>query len=212
MICGVPDDDGVSDYLKVRITFTDDLKEGQKQDENSKGEDVTIVAYLTEGSSVSLSNAYTEPFAGDQIGELFNKSVGLAQTETDLTFNTVLNSVSVWEGTNPIDISLTLYFHAYTNAKKEVTEPIQQLLRLASAELNEKIPFYSDGEFNMGRVPKTPMFDIGRKIKIPMAIVDVQYELNAPKTKSGDFAYNTVTITCNPKKMLQRSAITSVFT
>lgn len=198
MICGVISDDGISEALKVHITFKGD---------GENAEDINIVAYYIEGSSISLSNSYIEPFSGDQIGEMFSKASALLQTQSDITFNTVLNSVSIWEGTQPMNVPLTLYFHAYNDADKEVNEPIRQLLKASSAELNNAIPIPTSMNGSAGRVPKLCMFDIGRKMKIPMSIIDVQYELDAPKTRDGFYAYNTVTITCTPKKMLQRSEI-----
>ena len=205
MFCGASDDDGVSDKLKVHISFTDDGGTKKKP-----AQEVNIVGYLIEGSSVSLANSYIEPFTGDTIDgidEKFEKGLAFAKAMTDVTFNTVMNSVSVWEGTNPITMSLTLYFHAYTDAKNEVMEPIRQILRAASPELNQLIPIPLMSGDSFGRVPKMCMFDIGRKIKIEMAIDDVQYEINAPKTQDGDFAYNTVTISCTMKKNMQRSTV-----
>ncbi|MCG3884096.1 hypothetical protein I3271_05300 [Photobacterium leiognathi] len=208
MICGVPADDGISDSLKVHITFQDDGEQEQ---------DISIVGYLVEGSSVSLSNSYIEPFSGDtidsidRIEEKFKKLITMTKAATDVTFNTVLNSVSVWEGTNPITFSLVLYFHAYNDAKREVMEPIRQLLRAALPELSEVVPFPTSGGEDWGRVPKTCMVDIGRKIKVPLCIDDVQYEIDAPKTRDGDFAYNTVTLNCTMKQVMQRSSVTEHF-
>ncbi|MEC6832956.1 hypothetical protein VXS06_14410 [Photobacterium toruni] len=205
MICGVPSDDGISDKLKVHITFQDDGEQSQ---------DVSVVGYLVEGSTVSLSNSYIEPFSGDTldgINEKLQKTMAMTKASTDVTFNTVLNSVSVYEGTNPITFSLVLYFHAYTDAKKEVMEPIRQLLRAASPELNNVVPIPTSSGDDWGRVPKVAMFDIGRKIKVPMAIDDVQYELDAPKTNDGDFAFNTITLSCTMKQVMQRSSINQHF-
>ena len=208
MFCGAPDDDGISDKLKVHITFDDDPVDKQP------AQKINIVGYLIEGSSVSLANSYIEPFSGDTIDgfdETLKKGLSFAKAMTDVTFNTVMNSVSVWEGTNPITMSLVLYFHAYTDAQKEVMQPLQQLLRAASPELNQVIPIPLVSGDSFGRVPKSCMFDIGRKIKIEMAIDDVQYEIDAPKTQDGDFAYNTVTLSCTMKKNMQRSSVSEHF-
>lgn len=55
------------------------------------------------------------------------------------------------------------------------------------------------------------MFDIGRQFKISMRVKDVSFDLTAPKTEDGYFAYNTVTLTCSPKQMYNRSQIPQIF-
>ncbi|WP_318491905.1 hypothetical protein [Photobacterium leiognathi] len=62
-----------------------------------------------------------------------------------------------------------------------------------------------------GRIPAIAMFEIGGRIMLPMRISSVSYDVNAPKTPTGDFAYNTVTITAAPKRMFNRSDIPKYF-
>ncbi|UTM60415.1 hypothetical protein L4174_023820 (plasmid) [Photobacterium sp. CCB-ST2H9] len=201
-IIGVPHDDGISDAFKVSITQN-----------MGKAGHVTVVGYLTEGSSVALSSIWESPFQGDHIGAIqaLDKAVKVYQWQSSETLKTQANSASIWEGTEPPQIPLALYFHAYTDAKKQVNDPLTVLKQMASPELAEVVPVSLDDAI-IGREPQDAIFDIGRRIKIKMRIHDVQYDLNLPKTNDGYFAYQTVTLTASPKGMINRSQIPQYFT
>lgn len=203
ILVGVPSDDGVADALKVQIT-----------QQGTESGDISVIGYMLEGSSFSLSSAWAAPFEGDHLGNagVVDKGAQIYQTVYGETFKTQFNSNNIWEGTEPPEVTLSLYFHAYSDAKKEVNDPISYLMQMASPELKEgsidSIP--TDGI--IGREPPPVMFDIGRRIKISMRVQDVQYDLTAPKTKDGYFAHNTVTITAAPKAMINRSQIPNLYT
>lgn len=202
IIVGVPTDDGVSDALKVQIT----------QGAGESG-DISVVGYMLEGSSFSLSSVWEAPFEGDHLGNagVVDKGAQIYQTVHGETFKTQFNSNNIWQGTEPPEVTLVLYFHAYSDAKREVDDPIRYLLQMASPELKAGTIDSIPSEGVIGREPPPAMFDIGRRLKLNMRIKDVQYDLTAPKTKDGYFANNTVTITAAPKAMFNRSQIPNMF-
>lgn len=202
VMVGASSDDGVSDALKVHIT----------QQTGDAG-DVSVIGYMLEGSTFSLSSAWESPFEGDHLGNagVVDKFAKIYQSSEGETFKTQFNSNAIWEGTEPPEITLTLYFHAYSDAKREVNDPIRYLQQMASPELKEGSLEHIASEGIIGREPPPAMFDIGRRIKISMRVKEVSYDLTAPKTKDGYFAYNTVTLTAAPKSMYNRSQIPNIY-
>ncbi|HCG7330482.1 hypothetical protein P3551_21050 [Vibrio parahaemolyticus] len=196
---GAPDDDGISEYNKCRIS------------QFIGGTEVMVTAYMTEECMMTFQALWESPFEGDSLGDVaaINKTASLAQAINETTSKTVLNSQQVWQGNEPPEISLTLRLHAYTNAKIEVDDPIKYLCQMISPELQHLAPISSDG-FG-GRIPADAAFNIGRKFQIPMRISEVSFNANAPKTNQGNFAYNTVTVVAAPKTMINKSQIPNIF-
>lgn len=199
VICGVPSDDGVSDYLKVRIT----QKIGKQE--------VTVVGYMTEECRLSLRSLWESPFEGDSVGNagVIDKGASIVQAETERTSKTQWNSQQVWSGIEPPEVNIQILLMAYTDAQHEVDLPIRYLMQMASPELLNKIPI-STSQVG-GRVPAAAMFNIGRKFISQMRISEVSFDLNAPKTKLGNYAYTVVSITAAPKHMINKSQITNYF-
>lgn len=199
VICGVPSDDGISNYNKCYIS------------QNIGGTEVTVIGYMTEECEVAFRAIWESPFEGDTVGNVgaIEKTASLIQAESEKTSKTLLNSQQVWQGNEPPEISVTLKFMAYTNAQVEVDDPIRYLAQMVSPELQNDVPIGSGGLG--GRIPGDAVFNVGRKIALPMRISEVRYNANAPKTKSGNFAYNTVSITAAPKQMINQSNIPNYF-
>lgn len=152
------------------------------------------------------------PFEGDSVGNagVIDKGASIVQSETESTSKTQWNSQQVWEGIEPPEVQLTLEFIAYTNPAQEVDLPIRYLMQMASPELLNTSPVSSD--LSTGRVPSAAKFNIGRKYIANMRISDVSFNLNAPKTPSGNYARNTVSLTAAPKQMINKSQIPNYFT
>lgn len=200
VICGVPSDDGISDYLKCRIT------------QSIGGVEVTVVAYMTEECQLSLRSLWESPFEGDSVGNagIIDKGASIVQAESEKTSKTQWNSQQVWEGIEPPEVNLTFKFMAYTNAHQEVDLPIEYLMQMTSPELLETLPI-STAQVG-GRVPSAASFNIGRKFIANMRISEVTFDVNAPKTRQGGhYAYNTVTVTAAPKHMMNKSQIPNHF-
>ncbi|CAH0543046.1 hypothetical protein [Vibrio marisflavi] len=203
VMCGVPDDDGISRSLKCTIT------------QEINGATITVVGYMSEECQLSLRSMWESPFAGDSVGNAgqIDKLASVMQTQSDKTSKTQMNSDQVWEGIEPPEVSVTLKFVAYTNARIEVDLPIEYLNQMASPELLNATPVgMSDGGVSVGgRIPDAATFDLGRKFKAKMRISDVSFNVNAPKTQDGHYAYNTVSLTVAPKSMINKSQIPNFF-
>lgn len=200
IVCGADKSaKNISQYLKCYIT------------QKIGGDEITVVALMSEQCEVSIRNMWESPFAGDGIGNsgTLDRLSGLTQVYTEKTMKTQLNSQMVWEGAEPPQVQIELKFLAYEDAKHEVDLPINYLMQFSSASLNSGLPISTDA--SLGRVPSAATFNIGRKMIAPLLISDVAYNLNAPKTKDGFFAYNTVTLTVSMARMVNRSEIPTVF-
>lgn len=193
---GVSTKDGLSGYLKVYITQGD----------------TTVVGYIGEGASKTLTSNWTSPFESDTLGNAGggNRIAGVSQSlqsgegEGKLTTVSQHNSVMVWEGTSPPTLNLPIYFHAYANAKLEVEDAIQALERFASPELNEYLPG--------GRTPQLVVIDVGRRYKIMNALItEVTSELDAPRTSEGYMTRNAVTLSVTPDRMVNASQLPSMY-
>ncbi len=201
--CGVPNDDGISSFLKCSIS------------QNIGGNTVTVRGYMSEECQMSLRSLWQSPFTGDSVGDIakIRTASNIGQSFSETTSKTRFNSQEVWEGQEPPEVTLQLRFIAYTNAYQEVDLPIRYLMQMASPELKEYAPisYGDDGLEFGGAVPSAAQFDLGGKFSTPMRISEVSFDINAPKTPSGHFAHNTVSITASPKTMINRSQIPNHF-
>lgn len=189
---GVAANDGISQYLKCYIT---------QEDSN-----VTVVGYIGEGASKSLTSNWTSPFESDTAGKAagLDKVADLAQVGTGKTLVNKFNSQMVWEGTTPPSLSLPLYFQARNNAKNEVDMAIMTLEQFASPELAAAV--------GMGRTPKPVKVNVGRRFVIVQALImEVQSELDVPRTKDGYMTRNTVTLSLTPPQMMNASEIPNLY-
>ncbi len=193
---GMTNEDGINAALKVYIEA--EIK-GHGQ--------ITVVGYIGEGATMSLSSHWTAPFANDNLGNTsYMSKVGdYAQAGTDLTSKAEFNSILNWEGIEPPAIVLPIYFKAFRDPKKEVEDAIMYLQMMESPELHEKLP--------AGRVPATVDVNIGRRIKLTECVIqDVTAQLDSPKTNDGYRTENLVQVQLQRKKILNQSEIPSLYT
>ena len=199
---GVPNNDGISTYNKCIIS------------QIVGGQNVDVIGYMTEECQLAIRSIWESPFEGDSVGNIqaLEKTSNLAQVMSEKTSKTQFNSQQTWQGNEPPELSITLKFIAYSDAFNEVDMPIRLLCQMASPELKEDVPVsVSDGLEFGGRIPEGAVFNIGRKMLIPMRISEVSFDVNAPKTKNGHWAYNTVTLTAAPRKMINKSQFPNLF-
>lgn len=208
---GVSNDDGISQYLKCYIT------------DESTG--IMVVGYIGDGASKSLSSNWTSPFESDTAGKAagMDKVADLIQAGTGNTLVTQFNSRMVWEGTTPPTLSLPLYFHAKHNARNEVDRAIMYLEQFASPQLsgsnlsNASLPTSLSGAKQMakdaiGRTPQPVTVNVGRRfVMTNVLILEVQSELDAPRTKDGYMTRNTVNLSITPAQMINRSEIPKLY-
>lgn len=193
MRCGVSDDDGISPFYKAFLT----------QDIPGVG-NVTVVGYADEECVVELQQVWQSPFEGDTVGSagVADKAFSIGQTQSGVTSKTIYNSRLTWEGANPLEFALVLHLTAYKDAKREVDDPIRYLSMMSSPELKGT---------PLGQIPQLVMLDIGRKLKASVFIKSVSYNFAAPKTKNGNFLFNTVTVNCSTDGAVNKSQIPKIF-
>lgn len=174
-------------------------------------DEVTVIALLSPDAQLSLTNQWQSPFSGDSIGGsgMLDRVSGLAQVHTQMTSKTALTSQMIWEGAEPPSIDLTLQFIAISDAAHEVERPIAYLRQFATADLRADLPIGTDGK--LGRIPSPITVNIARKLIMKMVIHNVSYNLHAPKTRDGLYAYNTVTLTVSPLQMINKPDLSKIF-
>lgn len=189
---GMTRDDGMSQFLKIAI---------------SQG-DATVIGYIGDGASKQLANFWQNPFEGDTVGQAgggVSKVADLAQVGSNMTTKTVMNTAIVWEGISPHELTLPIYFKAYSNAKAEVNDAIMYLEKFASPELNENL-------VGTGVIPQLCKINIGRRLILPRCqIRDVSSELDAPRTRDGYMTRNTVQLSITMDRMTNRSEIQNLY-
>ena len=202
-VCGAVMPDNISQYLKVYIT------------DSANGD--FVVGYIGDGASASVSSEWSPPFSGLDLGSLAGQQVGnvlgglaskinekfgnlvsggingLASNLGNITslFGTAMaaqiNSAMVWQGQQPPQFTMPIYFLASSNPYREVQLPIRVLQQMCSPQLNAALPG--------GRVPSKVTLDIGRRIKLTNIIIqEVTYELDAPRSSDGYFLQNNVSL------------------
>lgn len=181
--------DGISDYLKLYIT----------------SEDLCVVGYIGEGASAQLTANWTSPFEGDSVGSVAGETLSnLIQSGTNTTSVSRLNSLMVWQGSQPFDFTLPIYLHAMYDANIEVNAAIAALCAMQAPELNDITP--------LGRRPYCCVLDIGRRFKIvDVVIQSVQFELDAPRTADGFYTHNNVSLQCSAMAVTNRSEMKNHF-
>jgi len=194
---GVSNNDGISQYLKCRI---------------SQG-GVMVTGYIGDGASKSLTSNWTSPFESDTAGKAagLDKVSDLLQAGTGQTLVTQFNSRMVWEGTTPPTLSLPLYFQAVNNAQMEVDLAIMALEQMASPQLGNVSGI--DLTKASGLTPLSVTVNVGRRfVMTNVLILEVQSELDAPRTKDGYMTRNTVNLSLTPFQMINRSEIPNLYT
>lgn len=192
---GMTREDGFSSSLKVYIEGN---VEGYGQ--------VTVVGYIGEGASMSLSSRWTSPFSNDTLGNTsaIDKVSDIGQANTNITSKTVNNSIMTWEGMESPSINLPIHFKAFRNPKTEVEDAIMFLQMMESPELNKATPF--------GRVPNHVDVKIGRRMQLlECVILEVTDELDSPKTDEGYRTENTVQVQIQRKQIFNQSEIPSIY-
>lgn len=195
MFCGAIMPDGISPFMKVYFTSDTDM----------------VVGYLGQGSSANISAMWESPFENSSLGGVVGavtrqgqKLSAGGQVLTGLTTKSLFESRLVWGGQMPPEFTIVVDLMATMNAQLEVNAAITALLQMVSPQLNTLTP--------LGRPPATVTLDIGRRLKLmDVVIKDVSFELDAPRTASGFYTHNKVTIQCANDSMVNKSDIPYMF-
>lgn len=188
---GVPENDGVSEYLKVMVQVGNDV----------------VIGYIGEGSTKQLSTMWQSPFEGDTVGQaggIGSKVMDVAQAHSGITSKGVMNTMIVWDGTSPMKLMLTINLKAYNNPQNEVDKAIMMLEAFSSPDLSNTV--------GLGGIPLTCAVNIGRKVILKDChIEDVSSELDAPRDKDGYMTRNTVSLSITTSKMINKTEISNIY-
>lgn len=140
---------------------------------------------------------------------------------------TKLNSTQTFSGMPPIKCTMKLYFRAYQNAKKEVNDPIKQLLKWAVPKelspdstlvimANEAANGTSDvGKYISALMPSVAPTMIAMEYKgriyKPMVIEAISDPITSPTTSDGYYASAEVSLTISSVTAWDRQDIETIY-
>lgn len=137
---------------------------------------------------------------------------------------TKINSMQTFSGMPPVKCSMKLLFRAYKNAKKEVNDPICQLLKWALPQELSKdgavVNFAkSSVDSNKSSVdaffpsltPVMVAMEYKGRVYKPMVIESISDPITSPTTKSGHYARAEVSITLCSLTAWDKGDITQIY-
>ena len=177
-------DPHVSPYLKAWI------KQGN----------TCVCGVIGEGTTKEIQVNWNSPFEEDTIGGKFQKVGGIMQAWTKRTSKSTMSSLQIWEGNQPHSFNLALKLYALKDAKAEVMEPLRELEKMLSPEVNKVMPG--------GRIPQPVWINIGRNaVYGDCLIVSMTVPLDKEKTSQGYLVRAEAQLQIETRKMLNRSDI-----
>jgi hypothetical protein len=182
-----------------------------------------ISAMIQSGQVELVVAALTRIAPGDDQAQwkqdLRSGTAGLADSLRGRTSITKINSRQIFSGMPPIKFTITAHFRAYRDARKEVEQPIDQLMRWA---LPKKL--YADGILNSladpgatssatefirrlfpSEAPTLIGFRYAGRNLSPMVIESIGYPIVAPRGDRGDLLTATVQMTIATLTALDQS-------
>jgi hypothetical protein len=181
-------DPDVSPYLKAWV-----------QQENT-----LVCGVIGEGTSKEITANWNSPFQDDSIGSKYSKVGAVIQGTTGLTSKSQLSSLQIWEGNQPHTFNLVLKFYALADAKAEVMDPLRELEKMITPEVNKILP--------SGRVPQSVWINIGRNALYGNCVItSMSIPLDKEKTKDGYLVRAETTLQVETKTMLNQSDINATY-
>ena len=178
---------------------------------------VTVVGKLPEGYSKSLQHNWNSPFEDDSPGSIFQKAGAALQLTTGKTMKGFLNSFLTWEGSEPMQLSVPLFFEAENNPENEVRQAVRHLEMMSSPTFSEGIKALVDSPSIKGaielatskfkdakkgeianRIPQGVSVNIGRRLLLQKCVIE-SIEIEDPMIYSSDGLPLQLTCTMNIK-------------
>lgn len=184
-----------------------------------------LMAMIQTGQLGDVAAALQSVVGGGSDSLLGKSAEQLKQVAKDLegkTGITKLNSRQVFSGMPPIKLNMTLHLRAFQNAKAEVQEPYERLLRwalpqeLAQDRVTNAVNTNSqEGAFVRTMFPsRAPMlvgFTHARQRYAPMVIESVMTPIDGPLGADGIPIYRSVQITLATLTALDRNDVKNLF-
>lgn len=180
-------------------------KISDKQKAVVKQGDTCVVGLIGQGTSRELTQSWQSPFTSDSLqsklagGAGMGKAIGRGAEMMGAKLVAKINTRKVWESSE-LEHPLVLHFFCHPgsgSAKECVSDPIQALEEMSSAELSELIPG--------GRQPQGISLYLCRKYFFEdCRITNVSTPFDVEKDKNGDMLRATVNLGVTPFQMLDK--------
>ena len=158
-------------------------------------------------------------------GFLGDSSADFVQQFEGRTGITKLNSTQTFSGMPPIKINLKLLFRAFKNPKKEVNDPLKQLIKwsvpralakdgIAITAINNGIPTTVNELVDTllpSHAPTLLAMEYKGRVYKPMVIEAISDPIDSPITSNGYYAHAEVPITICSLTALDRDDINQIY-
>ena len=165
-----------------------------------------IMSMLQQGTLESyVTTIFGKGSEGQGLGARISQEVtDFSRSAQGRSGMTKLNSTQVFTGAPPVKISMTLHFRAFRNARTEVEDPVDQLVRWQAARelapngsLVSAVRALKDGTGFLkallpSRAPQMVAFRFGGKLFSPMVIESMSRPLTVPRTSEGQELHTSV--------------------
>ncbi|MBU2648428.1 hypothetical protein KKI24_27225 [bacterium] len=178
---------------------------------------VTVIGKLPEGYSKSLQHNWNSPFSDDSPGSVFQKAGAVLQMTTGKTMKGFLNSFLTWEGTEPMQLSIPLFFEAEADPEREVRLAVMHLEAMSSPTFSKEVKNFlkspsvkgaielagskfdeaAKGEIG-NRIPQKISINIGRNVILRNCVIE-SLEVEDPMIYSSEGLPLQQTCTLNVK-------------
>jgi hypothetical protein len=127
----------VTDNSNYKVTIQQGGASGVN---NSSGQGVTVVANATANLRLQIENRWVnilealglDSISGGFVGKLVSDIAVGAQIVSGANFLPTWATSHVWRGSSGIEITLEMRFDAWTDAQKDVIEPVKSLVKIFS--------------------------------------------------------------------------------
>jgi len=178
-----------------------------------------VVGVIAQGTSMSLTADWSQPLADTNLSsqEGLEKASGVAQIQSGATSVTTYSTTQVWNGTKPLTFNLTLDFFAIDDAVQQVMKPLMWLQKFISPNVKGVVPFDitaigTAGSNSTGRIPERVSIDIGRKIIVPVCVIEsVSIPIDKERDSKGNLIRAQVTVGCQTLAMLNNNHFDGIY-
>lgn len=159
-------------------------------------------ALLQAGGFSSLLSLLEAKLGGNStVNATVNEAAKRAKALEGRSNLTKLNSTQTFTGSPPIVITLTAHFRAYSDARGEVRDPVNQLISwalpkyIAPDGIVTRLLGDTDPALYPSKVPQIIGMRYADQTIMPLVIESIPYPLTAPRTSEGIMARASLTMT-----------------
>lgn len=145
-------------------------------------------AMLQAGGFAALLEQLRAAMPGNSLAESAANQAAKLEGRSNLT---KLNSTQIYSGMPPVKIPVTAHFRAFADPKKEVMDPLNQLIRW---HLPKKIgkSLIEERELFASEVPQIIGIKYGDVILAPVVIENLTYPFTGPRSRDGVLTHAAV--------------------